>query len=102
MKANYPRSVWSAVANIGFDLPAVLICNFSLCLRCLWATAELQDSRLRGTSFQMGDFKFLPGTGPDVRWRTGFWNDPVFQDLGTEKTMFHIGPNLYLVLNRHS
>ena len=28
--------------------------------------------------------------------RTGFWNDPVFQDLGTEKTMFHIDPNLYL------
>ena len=33
---------------------------------------------------------------------TGFWNDPVFQDLGTGKTMFHIDPNLYLVLNRHS
>ena len=28
--------------------------------------------------------------------RTGFWNDPVFQDLGTGKTMFHIDPNLYL------
>ena len=33
---------------------------------------------------------------------TGFLNDPVFQDLGTGKTMFHIDPNLYLVLNRHS
>ena len=41
--------------------------------------------------------------GPAVgRPRTGFWNDTVFQDLGTGKTMFHIDPNLYLVLNRHS
>ena len=28
-------------------------------MRCLWVTAELQDSRLRGLSFQMGTAKFL-------------------------------------------
>ena len=38
------------------------ICYILACLRCLWATAELQNSWLRGPSFQMGNFCFLPGT----------------------------------------
>ena len=40
----------------------MFICYILTCLRFLWATAELQDSRLRGPSFQMGNFLFLPGT----------------------------------------
>ena len=45
-----------------FYVPAGFICYIVACLRCLWATAELQDSWLRGLSFQMGNFCFLPGT----------------------------------------
>ena len=62
MQATYGRSIWSAAAISGFDLPAGFICYILTCLRCLWATAELQDSRLRGPSFQFGNNKFLPGT----------------------------------------
>ena len=43
-----------------FYVPAGFICYILACLRCLWATAELQDSWLRGPSFQMGNFCFLP------------------------------------------
>ena len=61
MQATYGRSIWSAAAISGFDLPAGFICYILTCLinRCLWATAELQDTRLRGPSFQMGNFQFL-------------------------------------------
>ena len=45
-----------------FYVPAGFICYIVACLRCLWATAELQESWLRGLSFQMGNFCFLPGT----------------------------------------
>ena len=67
MQATYGRSIWSAAAISGFDLPAGFICYIPTCLRCLWATAELQDFRFRGPSFQMGNFQFLPGTGAIVR-----------------------------------
>ena len=43
-----------------------------------------------------------PVRRPQLRARDFGTHDPVFQDLGTGKTMFHIDPNLYLVLNRHS
>ena len=66
MEATYGRSIWSAASISGFDLPAGFICYILTCLRCLWATAELQDSRLRGPSFQMGNFQFLPGTSTGV------------------------------------
>ena len=56
MQATYGRSIWSAPAIWCFDLPAVFICYIVARLRCLWATAELQDNRLRGLSFQMGKF----------------------------------------------
>ena len=59
MQATYARSISSAAAISGL--------NSLLCYnRCLWATAELQDSRLRGPSFQLGNQKFLDG-----RWMDG-------------------------------
>ena len=63
MLATYARSIWSAAAISGFDLPAGFICYILTCLinRCLWATAELQDS-WRGPSFQMGMPNFCQET----------------------------------------
>ena len=62
MKATYDLSISSAPAIESFYVPAGFICYILACLRCLWATVELQDSWLRGLSFQMGNFCFLPGT----------------------------------------
>ena len=62
MKATYGWSISSAPAIWCFYVPAGFICYIVACLRCLWATAELQDSWLRGPSFQMGNFCFLPST----------------------------------------
>ena len=62
MQANYGWSPSSAPAICCFYVPAGFICNIVACLRCLWATAELQGSWLRGLSFQMGNFCFLPGS----------------------------------------
>ena len=62
MQATYDWSISSAPAIWVFYVPNGFICYIVACLRCLWATAELQDSRLRGLSFQMGNFCFLPGT----------------------------------------
>ena len=62
MLATYGRSIWSGSAIKGFDVLAGFICYILTCLRCLWARAELQDSQLRGPSFQMGNFQFLPGS----------------------------------------
>ena len=62
MEATYGRSIWSTAAFNGFDLPNVSICYILTWLRCLWATAELQNSWLCGPSFQLGNPKFLPGT----------------------------------------
>ena len=62
VKAIYGWSISSAPAIWSFYVPAGFICYIVACLRCLWATAEIQDSWLRGTSFQMGNFCFLPGT----------------------------------------
>ena len=54
-----------AGAGVGvFYVPAGFICYIVAFPRCLWATAELQDSWLRGLSFQMGIFvvsQVLPG-----------------------------------------
>ena len=62
MKAIYGWSIWWAPAIWCFYVPAGFIRYIVACLRCLWATAELQDSWIRGLSFQMGNFCFLPGT----------------------------------------
>ena len=62
MKAAYGWSISSAPAISCFYVPAGFMFYIVACLRCLWATAELQDSWLRGPSFQMGNFCFLPGT----------------------------------------
>ena len=66
MEATYGRSIWSTAAFNGFDLPNVSICYILTWLRCLWATAELQNSWLCGPSFQLGNPKFLPGTAGTI------------------------------------
>ena len=62
MKATYGWSISSTPAIWYFYVPTVFIRHIVAFPRCLWATAELQDSWLRGLSFQMGNFYFLLGT----------------------------------------
>ena len=73
MQVHYSRSIWSASDISAFDLPAGFHLLHIIMSQCLWATAELQDSRLPGPSFQLWNPEFLPGTVILVIWRQDHW-----------------------------
>ena len=90
MQASYGWSISSAPAIRFFYVPAGFICYIVACFRCLWATAELQDSCLRGLSFQMGNFCFLPGTAVRNQSCT-----PPQSILRGNRAKFSINPDIF-------